>query len=58
MPGDRQEMNQFEETATNNTRLHIEISLPNVNVLLPSKDLFEVIYNRCRPITSHQLISV
>ena len=46
MPGDRAEMQNFQEKAINNTRLHIELSLPNVNALLPSKDFFELVYNR------------
>ncbi|XP_064622147.1 autophagy-related protein 2 homolog B-like isoform X2 [Lineus longissimus] len=46
MPGDRQEMNDFQEKSAANTLKSLEITAPNVNVLLPSKEFYELIYNR------------
>ncbi len=46
MPGEKAEIQEFQEKAVNNTLLIIDLSIPNVNVLLPSKQFFEVLYNR------------
>lgn len=46
MPGDKQEMLEFQEKTAVRTELVLELTLPNVNVFLPSRDLFELIYNR------------
>ena len=46
MPGDREEINNFQEKSASNTQLLVEISLPNLNVVFPDKQFFEVLYNR------------
>ena len=46
MPGDKAEIQEFQEKAVNNTLLLIDFSLPNVNVQLPTKSFLEVLYNR------------
>ncbi|XP_014663890.1 PREDICTED: autophagy-related protein 2 homolog B-like isoform X2 [Priapulus caudatus] len=46
MPGDKQEMMEFQDKAAVRTEIVLELNLPNVNVFLPSKDLYELIYNR------------
>ncbi|KAK7872956.1 hypothetical protein R5R35_004266 [Gryllus longicercus] len=46
IPGDKQEMASFMEYASQSTRLHLEMSLPSASVHLPSKHLYELIYNR------------
>ena len=46
MPGDRKEMLEFQDKAAGNTQMVLELTLPNVNLLLPSKDFFETLYNR------------
>ena len=46
MPGDKQDVSEFLERAVSNTKLHLDLNIPNVNVFLPDRDFFEVIYNR------------
>ena len=46
MPGDRQETREFIEKSRANTRVHLELNVPNVHAILPSKEFFELIYNR------------
>ena len=46
MPGEKAEIQEFQEKAVNNTLLLIDFSLPNVNVQLPTKSFLEVLYNR------------
>ncbi|XP_054259234.1 autophagy-related protein 2 homolog A [Macrosteles quadrilineatus] len=46
IPGDREEMDKFIKTASKNTKLQIQISLPKANVHFPSKHIYEVVYNR------------
>ena len=46
MPGDREETKEFQEKAVANTQLLIELCLPRVHAVLPSKDFFELLYNR------------
>lgn len=46
MPGEKEEIQIFQEKAVNNTLLLIDFSLPNVNIQLPSKLFLEVLYNR------------
>ncbi|XP_063242394.1 autophagy-related protein 2 homolog A [Bacillus rossius redtenbacheri] len=46
VPGDRQEMQQFMEHASQNCRVQLEVNLPSASMLLPSKHLYEIIYNR------------
>ncbi|XP_014232573.1 autophagy-related protein 2 homolog A [Trichogramma pretiosum] len=46
IPGNRQEMNEFIEEGTRNVRIQLEIGLPCASVQIPSKHLYELIYNR------------
>ena len=46
MPGDRQEMSEFQDTSVANTRMVLELTLPNVVIVAPDKDFFELLYNR------------
>lgn len=46
IPGDKAEIADFIDVASVNTRLKLDISLPNASMLFPSKHLYEVIYNR------------
>ncbi|XP_041353099.1 autophagy-related protein 2 homolog A-like isoform X2 [Gigantopelta aegis] len=46
IPGDKEEMKEFQEKAISNTKMHVEITLPIVTAFLPSKNMFEIIYNR------------
>jgi len=46
MPGDKQDVGEFLESAVANTQLHLDLTLPDVSILLPDRDFFEVIYNR------------
>lgn len=46
IPGDREEMGKFIDSASHNAKLQVEIILPKANVHLPSKHLYELIYNR------------
>ena len=46
IPGSKQEMNEFIEEATRHTRIQLEIGLPCASVQIPSKHLYELIYNR------------
>lgn len=46
MPGDREETREFQEKAVANTQILVDIMVPNVDVILPSKDFFELLYNR------------
>nr|XP_050867799.1 autophagy-related protein 2 homolog A isoform X1 [Vespula vulgaris] len=46
IPGSRQEMLEFIEEGTRGSRVQVEISLPSVSVQIPSKHLYELLYNR------------
>ncbi|PSN53370.1 hypothetical protein C0J52_03803 [Blattella germanica] len=46
IPGDKQEMAEFIEYASRNSRIQLEISLPCASMQLCSKHQYEVIYNR------------
>ncbi|XP_077866099.1 autophagy-related protein 2 homolog B-like [Saccoglossus kowalevskii] len=46
IPGDQTEMADFAEKATNHSRMQLEFNLPNVSGFLPSKQFFELLYNR------------
>ncbi|XP_008558251.1 autophagy-related protein 2 homolog B [Microplitis demolitor] len=46
IPGNRQEMLEFMEEGTHGSRVQIDISLPCLSVQIPSKHLYEQIYNR------------
>ncbi|KAG7200135.1 hypothetical protein KM043_000574 [Ampulex compressa] len=46
IPGNRQEMLEFMEESTRGSRIQLEISLPCVSLQVPSKHLYELLYNR------------
>jgi len=46
MPGDKQDVAEFQESAIGNTQLHLDLTVHDVSVFLPDRDFFEVIYNR------------
>ncbi|ELU17929.1 hypothetical protein CAPTEDRAFT_154368 [Capitella teleta] len=46
MPGDRKEMADFQDKSLSSTLMSFEMNFPNINVILPEKDLFETLYNR------------
>lgn len=46
IPGSREEMLEFIEEGTRGSRVQVEISLPSVSVQIPSKHLYELLYNR------------
>ncbi|XP_058807955.1 autophagy-related protein 2 homolog B isoform X2 [Phymastichus coffea] len=46
LPGNRQEMTEFIEEATQSARVQLELGLPCVSLQIPSKHLYELIYNR------------
>ncbi|XP_014205961.1 autophagy-related protein 2 homolog B [Copidosoma floridanum] len=45
-PGNKAEMNEFIEEGTRSSRIRLEIGLPCASVQIPSKHLYELIYNR------------
>lgn len=46
IPGNRQEIMVFVEEATRTSRVQLDISLPCATVQIPSKHLYELLYNR------------
>lgn len=46
IPGDSAEIADFIDVASLNTRVKLDVTLPRGSVVLPSKHLYEVIYNR------------
>ncbi|XP_045166071.2 autophagy-related protein 2 homolog A-like [Mercenaria mercenaria] len=46
LPADRDELNEFMQKSVSNTKMVVEIVLPNVVAFLPNKHFFEVLYNR------------
>ncbi|XP_014472680.1 PREDICTED: autophagy-related protein 2 homolog A isoform X2 [Dinoponera quadriceps] len=46
IPGNRQEMLEFMEEGTRDSRLQLDISLPCVSLQIPSKRVYELLYNR------------
>ena len=46
IPASRKEVLQFIENTLKNVQYNIEIHLPSVQLILPSKHIYEVIYNR------------
>ncbi|XP_011503827.1 PREDICTED: autophagy-related protein 2 homolog A [Ceratosolen solmsi marchali] len=46
IPGNRQEMMEFIEEGSQNSRIQLEIGLPCASIQIPSKHLYELIYNR------------
>lgn len=48
IPGDVVEMTEFQEKTMNNSRFVLELSFPNVQLVLPSKAFYEKLHNRCK----------
>ncbi|XP_043255081.1 autophagy-related protein 2 homolog A [Colletes gigas] len=46
MPGSRVEMLEFMDESTRGSRIQLEINFPCVSVQIPSKHLFDLLYNR------------
>lgn len=46
IPGDKSEMEAFVSLAMSNTKILVDVSLPLVSILLESKHMYELIYNR------------
>lgn len=46
IPGDKEEINEFVQSTTENSRIQIEVRLPTVSMQLVSKHIYEVVYNR------------
>uniref|UniRef100_A0A3P9LWE8 Autophagy related 2B n=1 Tax=Oryzias latipes TaxID=8090 RepID=A0A3P9LWE8_ORYLA len=46
IPGDVVEMTEFQEKTMNNSRFVLELSFPNVQLVLPSKAFYEKLHNR------------
>lgn len=46
LPGDKQELNEFIKSTTDNCKIQVEIFLPMLSVQLHSKHIYELIYNR------------
>ncbi|GFG37838.1 hypothetical protein Cfor_03151 [Coptotermes formosanus] len=46
IPGDKQEMAEFIDHASRNSRIQLEVSLPCASMHLSSKHVYELIYNR------------
>ncbi|XP_071797968.1 autophagy-related protein 2 homolog A-like isoform X2 [Asterias amurensis] len=46
MPGDLDEMREFSDKAMSNARIVMDLVIPSINILLPSKDFMELLYNR------------
>ncbi|XP_012255190.2 autophagy-related protein 2 homolog A [Athalia rosae] len=46
IPGSRQEMLDFIEEGIRGSRIQLEIGLPSVSIQIPSKHLYELLYNR------------
>ncbi|XP_028293299.1 autophagy-related protein 2 homolog B [Gouania willdenowi] len=46
IPGDAAEMTEFQEKSMNNSRYVLELSFPNVQLVLPNKAFYEKLHNR------------
>lgn len=46
VPGSREEIMEFVEDTNANAKVYLDISVPCIFVTLPSKHLYETIYNR------------
>lgn len=46
VPGSREEIMEFVENTNTNAKVYLDINLPCLFVTLPSKHLYETIYNR------------
>ena len=46
LPGTKEEIGEFIEGACRNALIQLNVTLPSITIQLPSKHLYEVIYNR------------
>lgn len=46
IPAEREELLEFMENTLKNVKLNLDIHLPDVQLILPSKHIYEVVYNR------------
>lgn len=46
VPGSREEITEFAENTNANAKVYLDINVPYIFVTLPSKHLYETIYNR------------
>jgi len=46
IPGDKQEMAEFIDYASRNSRIQLDVSLPCASMHLSSKHIYELVYNR------------
>ncbi|KAM4853880.1 autophagy-related protein 2 homolog B [Thomomys bottae] len=46
MPGDPVEMTEFQDKAISNSHYVLELTLPNIHIILPNKSFYEKLYNR------------
>lgn len=46
VPGSREEIFEFTENTNANAKVYLDINVPHLYVTLPSKHLYETIYNR------------
>ncbi|XP_031435892.1 autophagy-related protein 2 homolog B [Clupea harengus] len=46
IPGDVLEMTEFQEKTTANSRFTLELSIPNLQITIPSKAFYETLHNR------------
>ena len=46
LPADKEELKEFQDKCLSNTKMVVEITLPNACLFLPDKHFFEVLYNR------------
>ncbi|XP_013385934.1 autophagy-related protein 2 homolog B-like [Lingula anatina] len=46
MPGDAAEMKHFRDKVVSNVEMEVELTVPQVSIILPDKNFFELLYNR------------
>ena len=57
IPAEKEELKEFQEKCLGNTKMVVEITLPNVCLFIPDKQFFEVLYNRYELLTLCLLVS-
>lgn len=55
VPGSREEIMEFVENTNANAKVYLDINVPSLFVTLPSKHLYETIYNRFAFCYSYQI---
>lgn len=56
VPGSREEIMEFAENTNANAKVYLDINVPYIFVTLPSKHLYETIYNRFAAIITLTII--